>query len=1192
MKYKYSKNMVFPLYSRKRICYLFTELRLLFWLTLILGLTSYAMAFEFENSNATTATNGMNNHVFESVVMENVGQEHVVKGRVTDSDGNPLSGVVIEPRGRHTISVTTDANGRYRITTPGDGTLVFSYVGHVTLDIKIDGRREVNVRMEADVTALDEVVVVGYGTQKKSHLTGAVSTINVEDNLQGRAIADIGRGLQGVSPGLSVRTPGGEIGSNPVIRVRGLIGSLNGGDSPLILLDNVEIPNMQMVNPDDVASITVLKDAAATSIYGAKAALGVILINTKTGAKQERVDVSYSNNFSFQDPWKKIEMAGSAGIRYSLDAYKRNGANPLVIPIFVSANQESYERTLEWEEKYGEKLGVDDPWTYGRDWYFDPVLNRRFGIRTYNAVDYLLNRWTPTMQHNLSASGTSGNTSFYIGVSAMDQSGMMKPAKEDSFDRRTATLRLSNKISERLTLRAGTMFSQTYRKTPFIATNEQAHGFWYYMYRWHSLWPHGNDEHGDPIRGVWYEAQQANTERRKTDYFNLNLGATVDITNNWKAEVDYTFSNNEYKSIRPGTVYTAKNIWVAPSARVDEIGNPVYVNREGEIVSSTDPDAVRAYDFPMQTYSAQTLNPNYYQQGASNNYRHTLNAYTRYSLNLDERHDFKFTGGINLNTYDATSLWGRIDDLIDIINPQFNFAVGERTTGGDASWEAQLGYFSRINYAYMDKYLFEANLRYDGTSKFPSSLRWRWFPSFSAGWVATEEPFMQWSRLVLDFFKVRGSWGTIGDQSVSSSLYLSTMGSGLSGWVANGTRQNFVGTPSPVYNDITWQDITTLNLGVDTRFWKNRLGLVFDWYQRDTENMIVPSPGVAPTYGATASLGNFGSLRTRGWELELTYNHKFQSGLGVNVAANLSDAVTTITKYGDTRSIDSWYVGKTYGELWGYETDRLYQLDDFELDIYGNPQLITLTESDSERYAGQRANWLKPGPNGEKPVYQAGLQTSNSFFFGPGDVKFKDLDGDGEITPGARLVDDHGDLRIIGNTTPRYMYGFRLGLDYMGVDFSVFLQGVGSRQITRTGQLVVPGFNPSEMPMPKVIAENYWTEENPNAFYPAAYHNGMQSTINNFHPQTRYLLDMSYLRVKNLTVGYSFPQSLLGRVGVSSTRIYTSFENFFTFDNLYGLPIDPEEITGVVGDGFAGHNWTGAKAPTFRSFSFGLQLNF
>lgn len=1191
MMEKYRDNFVFPFFLRRSVTCLIARSRLLLWSALVFGFGNQLMAYGLDRHPAVSNEEAANFRS-KSAVQEAEWQQHVVMGRVTDSDGNPLSGVSIELEGRSVTGVTTDENGRYRLTIPEDGVLVFRYIGYTTLNIDIGGRREVDVQLEADETALDEVVVVGYGTQKKSHLTGAVSSINVEDNLQGRAIADVGRALQGVSPGLSIKTPSGEIGSNPIIRIRGQIGSLHGGSSPLILLDNVEIPDMQVVNPDDIESISILKDAAATSIYGAKAALGVILITTKKGTKQERVEISYSNNFSFQNPWKEIEMAGSEGIRYSLDAYKRSGSNPLVIPIFISASQESYERTLEWEEKYGGKLGMDDPWTYGRDWYFDPVLNRRFGVRTFNAVDYLLNSWAPTMQHNISAGGTSGNTTFHLGLSAMDQSGMMKTAKEDSFDRRTATLRLSNKVNEHVTLRAGAMFSQTNRRTPFIAESEQTLGFWSYIYRWHSLWPHGNDEHGDPIRGAAYEAQQANTESRKTDYLNLNLGATVDFTSNWNAEIDYSFSNQDYKSVRPGTIYTARNIWTAPSARVDEAGNPVYVNRDGMVVPSTDPQSMRAYDFPLQPYTAATLNPNLYQQGASNNYRHTLNAYTTYNLNIDEEHDFKFTGGVNLSTYDATSVWGNIKELTDIINPQFNFAVGERNTGGDASWQAQLGYFSRVNYAYMDKYLFEANLRYDGTSKFPTDLQWRWFPSFSAGWVASEEPFMEWSSPVLDFFKIRGSWGIVGDQTVASGLYLSTMGSAQSSWITDGRRENFVGTPSPVYADITWQDITTLNLGVDTRFWNNRLGLVFDWYQRDTENMIVPSPGVAPTYGATASRGNFGSLRTRGWELELSYNHRFENGLGMNVAANLSDAVTTITKYGTTRSIDDWYVGKTYGEIWGYETDRLYQLDDFELDTYGNPQLITLTQSDSELYAGQRVNWLKSGPNGEKPIYQPGLQTSSNFFFGPGDVKFKDLDGDGEITPGDRLVEDHGDLRVIGNSTPRYMYGFRLGLDYKGVDFSAFLQGVGSREINRLGRLVVPGNNSSEAPMPQVIAEDYWTESNPNAFYPAAYNNSTGSTTNNFHPQTRYLLDMSYLRIKNVTVGYSLPQPLLSRIGVSSTRIYTSLENFFTFDNLKGLPVDPEEITGTVGDGLAGVNQTGVKAPAFKSFSFGLQLKF
>src|SRR5690606_37059568 len=272
----------------------------------------------------------------------------------------------------------------------------------------------------------------------------------------------------------------------------------------------------------------------------------------------------------------------------------------------------------------------------------------------------------------------------------------------------------------------------------------------------------------------------------------------------------------------------------------------------------------------------------------------------------------------------------------------------------------------------------------------------------------------------------------------------------------------YVGTPNAVYSAITWQDITTLNLGIDTRFFSNKLGITFEWYQRDTENMIVPGAGIPATFGTGAPKGNFGSLRTRGWEVAVDFNHRFENGLGLNLRANISDAKSTIMKYGVTESVNDWYVGRTYGEIWGYRTDRLYQKDDFELDDDGNLIEITLTEAESIRGAGKKAWKLKPGPNGEKPVYQAYLENSANFRFGPGDVKFVDVNGDGQLDAGNNLLDDHGDREIIGNFTPRYEYGFRLGADFKGFDLSVFFQGVGSRQVWGEGFLAIPGFNSSD----------------------------------------------------------------------------------------------------------------------------------
>jgi hypothetical protein len=414
------------------------------------------------------------------------------------------------------------------------------------------------------------------------------------------------------------------------------------------------------------------------------------------------------------------------------------------------------------------------------------------------------------------------------------------------------------------------------------------------------------------------------------------------------------------------------------------------------------------------------------------------------------------------------------------------------------------------------------------------------------------------------------------------------MGGSLSSWIISSARIYQFGTPGAVSTSVTWQDITTLNPGIDASFFNNDLGLTIDWFQRDTKNMIVPQEGIPSTFGTGAPQSNFGSLRTQGYEIQIDYAHRFANGLGINLVATLSDDVTKITKYGTTQSIDNYYVGKTYGEIWGYETDRLYQKSDFEYDTSG--KLIPVTSKDN-----YTVNKLID-PNA---ATQGRLQAGN-FKFGPGDVKFKDLNGDGIINPGNRLLKnangnpDYGDLKILGNSTPRYEYGFRAGADFKGVDFSVFLQGVGKRDVWGDGFLVIPGYYSSNGAMPEAIASDFWREDRTDAFYPAPYDQAGSSTTLNMQVQSRYLLNMAYLRIKNITLGYNLPSALLKKVSINKVRIYASLENFFTFDNLRGLPVDPEVISGYSMWNTSNYNLgrTGTGTPAFKSASLGIQLNF
>jgi TonB-linked SusC/RagA family outer membrane protein len=1119
-----------------------------------------------------------------------IAQEKNISGTVLSEDKKPLEGVTVSVL-RTKKSTQTNSLGQYTITAKPNEQLVFTYVGFAAQQVPVGENNTVNLTLSQRQETLTDVVVVGYGTQKRGNLTGAVSTIDVKKTLGGRPIADVGRGLQGAASGLSVRIPSGEVGSDPIIKIRGQLGSLQGGSAPLILLDNVEIPSIQVVNPNDIASITILKDAASASIYGSKASFGVILITTKKGSTGGKTQISYSNNFSWQNAWKELKMADVNGLKYTVDAAERIGTTTPV-GAFYKVDRASYLRAAAWKEKYGNTVGPNDPTVFGRDWYVQGA-NQKMGVRTYDPYDYMIKEWAPTQQHNLSVGLTSGKTSYNLGLGLLDQSGMMKPAKTDQFTRYNVSLKVSSDINKYLTVRAGALYSRRNKEYAYV-TNSTTADPWLYLYRWSTLYPFGNDENGDPIRSPAGEAAAANTANILQNYSNYSLGSTVNITNSWKVDFDYTFSNQEEIWKRPGTRYTMRDSWVAPVPRLDASGNQVYVNNEGIVVSGTEPGAIAAFDLNKQTYTALGSNPDHFARTAENFFSHTINAYSTYNLTFKDDHALKFILGLNRVTATTEFQSSQITNLSDINNPQFNFGTGTQTTSGGKSWESQLGYFGRINYAFKNKYLVEGNLRYDGSSKFPPDLWWRWYPSFSAGWVASEERFMEWTKPVVNSLKFRASWGSIGDQSVPSGLYISTLPGGQSTWIsANGARVNFVGTPTAVSSDIQWQDIVTKNFGVDMGLLKNKLNVSFDIFERTTENMIVPQEGIPLTFGAGAPLGNYGALKTKGWELTVDLNQRFKNGLGINIRGNISDAKSILTAYGSGTQVTGNYNGKNIGEIWGYRTDRLYQVEDFELDASGKPILITLSAAESALNAGKQAYKLK-SVDGKKPVYQPFLQTSANFRFGPGDVKFIDVNGDGEISNGKGTLADHGDLEMIGNSTPRYEYGFRLGADFKGFDISAFFQGVASRKIWGDGFLAIPGFNSGDGAMPEAIAVNYWTSENTGAFYPAAYNNGGSSSANNLQVQDRYLLNMAYLRLKNLTVGYTLPQSLVKKAWITSFRIYAGLENFITWDHLGELPIDPETINGYSMWNTSNYNAgrTATGIPAFKSASCGIQLNF
>ncbi|GAB3008370.1 TonB-dependent receptor [Niabella terrae] len=1110
-------------------------------------------------------------------------QTRDITGTVSSAQGTALSNVTVAVQGTPRATIT-DAAGHYTIAAATGEVLEFSSTGYETQQITVTAAGAIDVILAQRTTDLDEVIVVGYGTQKKSNITGAVSNVDIAREFGDRPIADAGRGLQGVVPGLSVRLPDGELGSDPLMRIRGFVGSQYGSSQPLILVDNVEVPSIQLINPNDIASISVLKDASATSIYGAKAAFGVILITTKKGARKDGIELNYSNNLSWQQSAKKHEIAGIDGLQYTLDAHNNMKASGPAGG-FWRISEESLQKSREWQEKYGSTVGAFDPVVFERDWYYDGA--DKFGIRIYDPVKAMIKDQTFSQNHNLSLNGRTGKTTYNAGVGFLGQEGMMKPAPYDDHKRYTANLKLSTEVTDFITIRGGVLFSDRVKRYANSATGFGADP-WLYLYRWSRYFPTGVTEHGERFRDPYWDTKDAHTAVLDKQYSNYNFGTTIQLNSNWDIIADYTYDvrQESLKSSMP--TFTGAQHWYKPVEWFDENGDRVYVDEEGNI---TDTGGIPGFRFPVGEYFGKAQS--YVYQSTATEKRHTVNAYSTYRLNLNEKNAFKFMLGSNIVANKWDNHYSKRTELISNDKPEFAFAVGEETSGGYANWSSQLGYFGRVNYAFADKYLLEGNLRYDATSTFPAFMRWKWYPSFSAGWVLSEEDFMQDLSSVISFAKFRGSWGSIGDQSVANDLYMPVLDIGKTSWLnSQGAQTFYLGQPRPVLGGLTWQDIVTLNLGADLRFLKGQLGVTFDWFERQTKNMIVAGLTPPNTFGASAPLGNYGNLKTRGWELIVDFNHRFQSGLGINLRANISDAVTDVTRGPDwnidwaNRSVGgSFTTGKRYGDIYGYVTDRLFQKEDFVYDDAGNFVQETIIWEGSAKVTNKLA--------GANPVYQTYFEDGNQILLiSPGDVKFVDLNGDGYITPGNGTFGDTGDRTVIGNIFPRYEYGFRIGLDYKSFDFSVMAQGVGRRHIWGVGQLAIPGYHVKDGAMPQAIAEDYWREDRTNAFYPRAWNlNGSNSGFV-MVPQTRYLLNMSYFRIKNITLGYNVAPQILERIRLRQARVFVSLENFITFDKLRGLPIDPEAISGEsMLNGNYNLGRTGTSTPVFKIASVGLNIS-
>lgn len=1078
----------------------------------------------------------------------------LVSGRILDSSGQPVPGASIIEKGT-TNGVNTDIDGKFTISVKSGSSLEVSCIGYET--VSVAASENLSVTLKEDTQFLDEVVVVGFGTQKKVNMTGSVAAVDVDKAFGSKPITDVSKGLQGVVPGLSITYNSNDLNASPTMKIRGT-GSINGDNTPLILLDGVEVPDLSFVNPDNIKSISVLKDAASASIYGSRAAWGVVLITSKDGsAVKDKVSITYSNNFSWNQPIGLPKyITDKEGVLAQLEEgmLAQKNVDGSRIEAFGMYYDTIGKGITTWFDKYSGNLS-NPVYKYGEDYEFIEGTPYYYRVSDPNKEIF---KTSFSQTHNLSVTGNTGKTNYNIGLGYTMNDGTLKAAKKNDVKRYNLNLSTNTQVKNWLNIGTKVMYVEKEYEYPYgYSQSKGATGLLYYVMRFPAFFPFGISD-GSKLADGTYASESAATGEglyfrhgnayvanesicsSKDQYLTLGGNVRINLAPGLSFYGDYTRGRYNYENRSMRQPYYVAN-WSFPKKA-----------------------AFTTKDFLERTYVSKITN--------------TYNAYFDYLFDIQKQHNFAIKVGANAEDlrYDSQSV--EVNGVQDLEHPTLNLTDGKNEGIVDESLRhrATAGFFGRINYNYKEKYLLELNGRYDGSSSFRTGKQWAFFSSASAGYRISEEKFWTNIKPYVPTLKVRASYGSVGNQALASWYpYISTMATETVSWV--GTDMNNVSTtttPSAVNPDMTWEKIRTLDIGFDAGFFNNELNVTFDWYQRRNVGMLVAGNEIVRYAGiAVAPLENGGDMKTNGWELQIDYNHAFNKDFAIYGTFTLSDAKSEITKWNNTTgALNSWYKGKKLGEIWGFETDRYFNSSDV------NPDGTLKTGTPDQSY----------------------LQ-NGSFRFGAGDIKYKDLNKDGKIDTGKGTIDDHGDLKRIGNQLPRYEYSLRVGAMLKGFDVEVLLQGVGKRDMWSTSSLFIPHAAGAQMN----IFENqldYWTESNQNARFPRPYINGAfgslsglpgNSGCNNFAPQTKYLNNLAYLRVKNFTVGYTLPQNLTRKIFVEKLRFYFSAQNLFTFDHIDGV-MDPECTGGSSKSYTNGMDMTmaGRAMPFNRQWSCGLQITF
>lgn len=1090
----------------------------------------------------------------------------IIKGQIVDAEGEPIVGATVVEIGT-TRGTVSDLDGNFQLNSSANAKLRITYVGYKTVETK--AQEGMKVVMQNDNAQLDEIVVVGYGQQKKVNLTGSVTNVDISKTLGGRPEQDVAKALQGAVPGLTITNTSGDINSQPTMQIRGL-GTLSNGatSNPLVVVDGVPVDDLTMVNAADIATISVLKDAASTSIYGSRAAFGVILITTKEGKKGEKVQVKYDGHFAwdratvlpdYPDVPSQLEAA-------MIGAKRTDGSDPELFGMYFS---QMLPYAKAWKEQHSGKKGYSEMQPFQSmdnvgDYYFNG--NQPFYYADYDIQDIWYNKAAPSQSHSVSLNGSSGRTSYYTSFSYDYKQNLMK-FNPDKLSRYNFTTNLKTDVTDWLTV--GTRVNFVRRS---FSKADSWNNVYQYLWRWGSFFiPSGYmyDENGEKL-DYRVVAMQKQAARKTTvhDQARFNAYAIAHITKDLTFNIDYTYQidNYNYKT-SDHSVYGMNWSGVTP------------------------------------TYIVGTSSSNTSRENIKQN-RWTANAYLNYNHTWVDAHNLGVMVGVNGERFKSDEMWANRTHLYNEDYPELNLAYGEMKDATISSFtgdRSTAGYFGRINYDYKGIYLLELNGRYDGSSRFPAGDKWAFFPSMSLGYRFTEEGYWKNLHDVISNGKLRFSYGEIGNEAIGDNMFISTISpiaqSSLYWLDKNGNKLNQFQLPDWVSSSLTWERIKTTDIGVDLSFLNDDLSLTFDWYQRTTNDMLAPGKAIPDVAGASAPFTNAGSLRTRGWELSLSYRKQINKDLNVYGTFNIGDSKSKVTKWnndskliGHTGGIVSAsnarmyaYEGETWGDIWGFETDRYFTVDDFD---------------------GQNADgtWkYKPGI-----ADQTGIQTDN-FVYGPGDIKYKDLDNSGTIDGGNGTAENHGDLKVIGNTLPRYEYSFHLGGSWKGLDLDLFFQGVGKRDMWTQSSFVFPLMRDADKALyANQTSYNVYDPANgivdisQSNRYPCLY-SGNEGSGNvtglasiggehNYYPQTKYLVNMAYLRLKNVTIGYTLPASITKKVYMEKVRFYGSVNNLcLLYNGAKDYPVDPEMN---AGQGSLSYGTWGRTYPITRTWSVGVQVTF